>query len=652
MAPRQEDQGVEQGFEQQSLEQLGHGMLEPKELMGTTELSSDQEDGGDSFACGEALLQDEVSDGPQSGEDDVVKVKELTPVDEPTMPLPQDLPHGWYRVSMLTQSGRRYTLYRSPGGMRARSRREAWRLADSRRGAASGCGEGALVEDEDGKDNVEGDEGKGSMKKVLDILAGGLTLDTYAEEGATDAAEAGAAEAGAAEELPAEAAAADTVTVETAVMEAVAVQAADEAPAPAATEEVAEAAEMTSAEAKGLAEADKLEPEEVLKRLESAMVEMKARGETATRSLLGWRILFQRRPVSRSKYPAGSVSGDFYFTHPALSGKLRSRVELRRFVMTNESASKSDVSAAHAHAPHHGPHANGSGSSSVSDAACNSGLTMALCASHAPNELMAALNAESRRTRGLTRPSRVTISPDGLPDGTLLPVGTRVKARFLATTLGPQGCAWYAGAVVRVHADGAHDLAYEDGDTEARVSPRFIKLQDPLSLGQRVMARHQASSARVDKLRKTRWFPAKVIHIHNNGRCDVHYDDGDHELCVLPQYIRVLSESQELASIIHNDTNTANDQWQRNVGIGPRHQVGVPLWMPGDVAATNVFPASDAAAGKGVGAPADDGTSFVEQRSIEVCMARGVARALTAAAYGEDPTDEARINRERGYTDD
>ena len=203
-----------------------------------------------------------------------------------------------------------------------------------------------------------------------------------------------------------------------------------------------------AAEAAGLAEAARLEPEAVLERLEAAMAELKGRGRTATRSLLGWKVFFHRRVAAKS----ASVMGDFYFRHPALSGKLRSRVELRRCVLAEGvGTARPARGAAPVAPPAAASHALGTRKHPTGESA----------------------SSTSSEAAGVVRASRGALATGGLSEGTVLPVGTRVKARFLATTLGPVGCAWYTGAVVRAHPDGSHDLVYEV------CPPRSLRLLNP-----------------------------------------------------------------------------------------------------------------------------------------------------------------------------
>ena len=167
--------------------------------------------------------------------------------------------------------------------------------------------------------------------------------------------------------------------------------------------------------------------------------------------------------------------------------------------------------------------------------------------------------------------------------------------------------------------------------------------------GQRVMARFKASSMQAAQLSSTRWFPANVLRLHEDGRCDVSYDDRVREDFVLPQHVRVLSESKALASIIFDGSSETRGHWKRTVDLGPRYQADVARWAhDGDVA-----PAETAAASDGVGVCDEPYLgSLVQRRSLETAHALALARTLTAAAYGEDPSDEVRLNRERGYTED
>ena len=60
-----------------------------------------------------------------------------------------------------------------------------------------------------------------------------------------------------------------------------------------------------------------------------------------------------------------------------------------------------------------------------------------------------------------------------------LAAGVRVRARAEATSIGPHRVwqtKWYSGVVRRVHDDGSADVDYDDGDSEERVDPGFIRV--------------------------------------------------------------------------------------------------------------------------------------------------------------------------------
>jgi len=55
-------------------------------------------------------------------------------------------------------------------------------------------------------------------------------------------------------------------------------------------------------------------------------------------------------------------------------------------------------------------------------------------------------------------------------------VGDKVRARYRAMQHGAARTSWYPGTVAEVHEDGLCDIAYDDGDFEKRVSMKFIRV--------------------------------------------------------------------------------------------------------------------------------------------------------------------------------
>ena len=58
---------------------------------------------------------------------------------------------------------------------------------------------------------------------------------------------------------------------------------------------------------------------------------------------------------------------------------------------------------------------------------------------------------------------------------TIFSVGSRVKARYLASTIGAFGTKWFDGTVMACNTDGTYNIAYADGDVEEGVLGDFIK---------------------------------------------------------------------------------------------------------------------------------------------------------------------------------
>ena len=69
-----------------------------------------------------------------------------------------------------------------------------------------------------------------------------------------------------------------------------------------------------------------------------------------------------------------------------------------------------------------------------------------------------------------------------------LSVGLAVRARYRATALGVFGTQWFDGEVRAVHDDGTCDVLYEDGDVELRVAPHYVKELVLYNLGPRYRA--------------------------------------------------------------------------------------------------------------------------------------------------------------------
>ena len=102
---------------------------------------------------------------------------------------------------------------------------------------------------------------------------------------------------------------------------------------------------------------------------------------------------------------------------------------------------------------------------------------------------------------------------------------------------------WYPGRILRVRENGTYDVEFEDGDREMNIEEYNIRL-----LGEET--RRSYNNRRiVEGMRiegnyrgKGRWYPGKIARIRANGTYDINYDDGERELGIDINNIRVTDE--------------------------------------------------------------------------------------------------------------
>jgi hypothetical protein len=63
-----------------------------------------------------------------------------------------------------------------------------------------------------------------------------------------------------------------------------------------------------------------------------------------------------------------------------------------------------------------------------------------------------------------------------------------------------------------------------------------------LEVGDRIQGKYQG------QIGGRNWFDGVVTAVHEDGTCDLHYDDGDHEERVAPRFIKTIAkeETEEL----------------------------------------------------------------------------------------------------------
>lgn len=116
--------------------------------------------------------------------------------------------------------------------------------------------------------------------------------------------------------------------------------------------------------------------------------------------------------------------------------------------------------------------------------------------------------------------------------------GMRVEAKYKGRNR------YYPGKVARVHRDGSCDVDYDDGEKERMVHPSLVKVLETFSQtgehrgrtgilaeGVKVEARYKGRS---------RYYPGRITRLHQDGSCDIDYDDGEKERMVDPSLIKMV----------------------------------------------------------------------------------------------------------------
>lgn len=137
--------------------------------------------------------------------------------------------------------------------------------------------------------------------------------------------------------------------------------------------------------------------------------------------------------------------------------------------------------------------------------------------------------------------------------------GDEVEARYKG------GRRYYKGIVTRAYPDGRCDIRYEDGDSEKRVDPTFIRVaeskandkhshksRERFKRGQRVEARFKG---------KSKYYPGRILLVNRDGTYDIAYDDGDEEQAVMASFIRLPASSErDQDADRFTDENNAEDE--------------------------------------------------------------------------------------------
>ena len=100
---------------------------------------------------------------------------------------------------------------------------------------------------------------------------------------------------------------------------------------------------------------------------------------------------------------------------------------------------------------------------------------------------------------------------------------------------------WYPGVIGRERANGTFDIHYDDGEKELGVDRDLIRLRDAPSSPSRSGGGRLEEGAKVEGnyRGRGRWYPGVIGRERANGTFDIHYDDGEKELGVDRDLIRL-----------------------------------------------------------------------------------------------------------------
>ena len=146
-------------------------------------------------------------------------------------------------------------------------------------------------------------------------------------------------------------------------------------------------------------------------------------------------------------------------------------------------------------------------------------------------------------------PSRPTSARPGSGRGTSggLKEGMRVNARYRGKER------FYPGKIARDNYDGTYDIDYDDGEKEAGVREVLIQPLDGFSVTSPRVSSPRASPRaggggfqRGDKIEaryrgKARYYPGRIAGPgRQSGTYDIDYDDGEKEMSIAAEFIRLL----------------------------------------------------------------------------------------------------------------
>eukprot|EP00953_Heterococcus_sp_UTEX-ZZ885_P010886 6325-Heterococcus_DN1.PRE.2 len=164
--------------------------------------------------------------------------------------------------------------------------------------------------------------------------------------------------------------------------------------------------------------------------------------------------------------------------------------------------------------------------------------------------------------------------------------GDKIEARYKGRER------YFPGTVKRVNRDDTYDINYDDGERELGVEARFVLLIGSINANSSSSKPSRAATVQLregDKIEaryrgRERWFPGVIRRVNSDDTYDISYDDGEIELSVAVDLIRLLSSSSNSSSKYTADSATV--QLQEGDKIEARYK-GRERWYAGVIKRAN-----------------------------------------------------------------
>jgi cytidine deaminase len=162
--------------------------------------------------------------------------------------------------------------------------------------------------------------------------------------------------------------------------------------------------------------------------------------------------------------------------------------------------------------------------------------------------------------------------------------GDKIEARYRGRER------WFAGVVKRANRDDTYDINYDDGERELGVAANLVRLIGSTSSSSSKANGSKAASPELlegDKIEarykgRERYFPGVVRRVNRDGTYDINYDDGERELGVLADYVKLIGSSSSSKKL----TDVAELQLREGDKVEARYR-GRERYFPGTVRRAN-----------------------------------------------------------------